>query len=283
MSTADRGVRPFVLVGVDGSEDGLRAVTYAMWEARAGGADVRLVAVVDEKAPAPGLWEIVASPDALRTVGEGYVRQGRDLLAELDFPADRVASEVVLGRPGETLVSMSADAHLLVVGRRAITGLERMFVGSTSVFVAEHARCPVIVISAASTPHKTGRKRRIAVAVDAGPLYRAELEWAFAEAAGRQARLLVVHVAPDAHGGHTPAFVEALRAELDDQLRPFRAQHPAVDVEVHVGLGATVHELVAVSATVDLLILGIHHDHPGLGGSVRGVMAHAHCPVGITR
>ncbi|HSK31861.1 MAG TPA: universal stress protein, partial [Propionicimonas sp.] len=59
--------------------------------------------------------------------------------------------------------------------------------------------------------------------------------------------------------------------------------HPGVEVEVEVLLGDPVDALVAESRTVDLLILGIHRHHAVLGGSIRGVVAHSHCPVGLIR
>ena len=41
--------------------------------------------------------------------------------------------------------------------------------------------------------------------------------------------------------------------------------------------------LVEVSRSVDLLILGERHRRLVLGGPVRAVLAHAHCPVGLIR
>ncbi|MEB1805713.1 universal stress protein, partial [Staphylococcus argenteus] len=70
-----------------------------------------------------------------------------------------------MGNPAAILADRSADAQLVVLGRRATSGLERMFVGSTSVAVAGMSAAPVVVISRASTPDPTGGKKCVAVAV----------------------------------------------------------------------------------------------------------------------
>ena len=61
--------RPRILVGVDGSKDGLRAVRYAMRAAELADADLWIVNVVDELAPMSGLWDVVLTPNILRHLG----------------------------------------------------------------------------------------------------------------------------------------------------------------------------------------------------------------------
>lgn len=286
MSESEPGqgiVRPRILVGVDGSEDGLRAVKYATREAMAGDADVWIVHAVDEAAPVTGLWDLLSSREAMLHAGEAIIAEASGMVAELGLPAERVTTEVVVGRPSEVLTELSRKARLLVVGRRSLSGLERMFVGSTSVTAAVHALCPVIVISAASTPHQTGGLRTVAVAVSSWPVHESALEWGVREATLRNAHLRVIHVVPETLGVEGAQFVAAATAGLEDQLAPVRDKHPEVSAEVEVLLGDPVGCLIGVSKTVDLLILGVRHDHAIPGGPVRAVIAHAHCPVGLVR
>jgi nucleotide-binding universal stress UspA family protein len=187
-----------------------------------------------------------------------------------------------VGRPGDVLAELGGKARLLVVGRRSYGGLERMFVGSTSLTAAMHADCPVIVISAASTPEETGDRGVVAVAVSTRPVHASALEWGVREAALRGARLRVVHVVAETVGVEGAAFVAAATAGLDENLEPLRRRHPETSIEVDVLLGNPVDALVEESRAVDLLILGVHR-HAVLGGSIRGVIAHAHCPVGLIR
>jgi len=272
-----------ILVGVDGSEDGLRAVRYATREAQAGGADVWIVHAVDEGAPIAGLWDIVSSQEALLHAGEAAVAEALAVVAELGLPADRVAAEVVVGHPGDVLADLTNKAMLLVLGRRSLSGAERMFVGSTSVAAAGRAACPMIVISAASTPHQTGGLRTVAVAVSTWPVHPSALEWGVQEAALRKAQLRIVHVVPENLGIEGPRFVAAANACLAEQLDPLRKRHPEQSVEVEVLLGDPVQSLIEVSKTVDLLIVGVHHDRAVLGGPVRALISHSHCPVGLIK
>lgn len=275
--------RPRVLVGVDGSKDGLRAVRYAMRAADAAGADLWVVNVIDEVAPMTGMWDLVLAPEILRGLGESAVAEALSVVETAGFPAGRVAGEVKRGRPGDVLAELSGNAALLVVGRRSGGGLERMFVGSTSVAAAMRAACPVIVISAAATPHETGDLGVVAVAVSTRPVHEAALEWGLREAVARGARLRVVHVVPETIGVEGPAFVAAARTGLQETVESLRHSHPEIPVEVEVLLGDPVDALVEESRAVDLLILGLHGKHAVLGGSIRGVMAHSHCPVGLIR
>lgn len=272
-----------VLVGVDGSADGLRAVKYAMREANASGSDLLLVNVVDDQAMVTGLWDLLSTIDVLRQAGADKLKVAADQLEADGFPSDRVISEVLIGRPGDVLADLSDKARLLVVGRRSISGLERMFVGSTSVSVVGRANCPVIVISAAATPQQTGGLGTIALAVSSWPLHRSALDWALQEAALRNARLRVVHVVPDTLGVESANYVLAASKALDDQLASDRAAHADVAIDVEVLLGSAADQLVDLSRSVDLLVLGLERRSVGLGGPIRGVLAHAECPVAVVR
>jgi nucleotide-binding universal stress UspA family protein len=275
-----QGARRRILVGVDGSEDGLRAVRYALREALVSDSDVWIVNVVDESVMVSGLWDIVIPVEELEQVGRRLVQDALAVVAEEGFPSDRVTSEVLPGLPAEVLAGLSRHAELLVVGRRSLTGIERMFVGSTSVAVAGRAECPVVVISASSTPGRTGGHGVVAVAVNTFPVHTAALAWGAREAAQRKARLKVVHVVPADAGTPSSAF-SAAGATLDGAVQPLRDQYPDTSVDVEVLAGSPIDELVALSRTVDLLILGVHPER--LRGLGRGLLAHSCCPVGLTR
>jgi nucleotide-binding universal stress UspA family protein len=59
-----------------------------------------------------------------------------------------VTGRLLEGAPGPTLVSESKGAALVVVGRRGRGGLTRLLLGSVSRHVADHAECPVVVVTA---------------------------------------------------------------------------------------------------------------------------------------
>lgn len=282
MSTGEQAPvdRRRILVGVDGSEDSFRAVRYAIQEALATDSELWIVNAEESVAMVnEDLWATVMSEGDLRLVGQRVVDRVVAMVATTDFPADRVTAEVVPGLPDEALTRLSSQAALMVVGRRSIGGLERMFVGSTSVHVAAHSSCPVIVVSAQTGQQPPADHGVVGVAISSWPPHSSAVEWAAGEAAQRGSSLQVVHAVPaDGVVPHS-AFAKA-SAALDAHLQPLREQYPDLSIEMSVRPGYPIDDLIALSETVDLLVLGVHPAR--LSGLARGVLAHSHCPVGLT-
>lgn len=286
-----------VIVGVDGSEDGLRAVRYGVGEAKRRDADLLVVHGVDDAVLA-GTWGTVYDPSLLEEAGRNAVDEAKALAVEAGLPADRVQGEVLVGNPASVLIRCSEEADRVVVGRRAGGGLERMFIGSTSVSVASAARCPVITISAAVNPGPTGNFHRIGVGVGTdGPIRgTGAIGWAFEEGRLRQAKVVIFHVVEPPPAGLfgrgkqvTPEEQERLKAAAHEQisaaLAPLVEANPGVEHEVQVSYGRIIDTLTAATNELDLLIVGAHTGGFGqsLGGVVRGLMSHALCPVGVIR
>ena len=58
----------------------------------------------------------------------------------------RLERLVVGGAPAGALLAAAEGADLLVVGARGAGGFKGLLLGSISHYVANHARCPVVVI-----------------------------------------------------------------------------------------------------------------------------------------
>lgn len=287
-STATR-----ILVGIDGSDDALRAAQYARGTAERTGSDVWLVHALDD-AVLTGGWGVVYDPTLLTQVGEEALAAARRALVDQGFPTDRIHCEVLMGHPTAVLADLSENAELIVVGRRAQSGVERMFVGSTSVSLAGLAHCPVIVISAASTPEPTGRHQRIAVAVSEPDRSRHQLVWALDEARARHSALMVALIAPPPPTGlraafskpHDPGKAVKAKAALETLLADLRHDYPDVPIEGEVLGGVPVQQLIGHTGSIDLLVVGVHA-HPVTGvtfsGPLRAVLAHSLCPVSLVR
>lgn len=132
-----------IVVGVDGSDDSLRALTWAIEEATLRGASIRLVHGID-------IGLSAADP-----YGGGYVLEqlqdaGRLALADAAerCAAAGVESEqmVEIGSPAYTLVEASKGAGMLVVGSRGHGGFAGLMLGSVSAACVHHAHCPVVVV-----------------------------------------------------------------------------------------------------------------------------------------
>ena len=123
-----------VLVGVDGSDDSQRALTWAVGVAAAFDAEVLAIHAL-------GLL------DRLDTAGvvDAFERQW---CAPLDETGVRSRRSVADGPPAMTLLRTAEDepVDLIVVGSRGVGGFPGLLLGSTSLQVVQHAEVPVTVI-----------------------------------------------------------------------------------------------------------------------------------------
>ena len=230
---SDRTV-PLIVVGVDGSDDGLRAVRFGANTALGHGAELMLVNAVDDTLMA-GAWGVVYDPEVLQAAGVSANEQAKGLALEIGLPAERIKTEVVMGSPGGVMARLSEVADLVVVGRRAATGLERMFVGSTSVAVVANASCPVVVISAAAHPSPVGSKGLVGVGLQTDPGSEKTLKAGFEQAKRLGSRLEIIHAIQPPVGLFarrlSPAQLAIFRtffaSDLQGGALPFSWTHPA--------------------------------------------------------
>ncbi|AIJ23189.1 universal stress protein [Amycolatopsis methanolica] len=136
-----------VVVGVDGSPSGERALAMAFEEACR--RETPLVAVhVWSDDQFTGFYGSL--PLALDW--EEIERDEQRLLAERlagwqeEYPDVKVERVVVRDRPRHQLVEWSGQAQLVVVGSRGRGGFTGLLLGSTSQALIHHAECPVMVV-----------------------------------------------------------------------------------------------------------------------------------------
>jgi nucleotide-binding universal stress UspA family protein len=147
-----------VVVGVDGSPGGLKALHWALGEARARGCPLFVVHAwtvpLIDALPEP--WAIVTPPlgpsnDKLHDHLETAARQILDASvdeARAAEPELEIHGELVEDRPAAALLSAARDADLLVVGSRGRGGFAGLLLGSVSAQSVHHAPCPVVVVPA---------------------------------------------------------------------------------------------------------------------------------------
>jgi nucleotide-binding universal stress UspA family protein len=130
-----------IVVGVDGSPHGVRALGWATDLARSTGSEV--VAAYAEAPPA----EFVAHDDP----NSWYQRAQRDLdtwVADRTEPGLTIRTRVVDREPGPGIAEAGDREHagLIVVGARGIGGVTGVRLGGTALKVLHHAHLPVVVV-----------------------------------------------------------------------------------------------------------------------------------------
>ncbi len=285
-----------VVVGYDGSPSSRLALDWALTEARDRG--LSLLIAHAGYVPTPTIAGFVTlvepDPDQLFAADEQLLTDAAER-ARAQAPGVDIATTLVPGLPAPVLLELLSDAALGVVGSRGHGAFDALLVGSTSLHLAAHASCPVVVVrSPGVLPGPEAG--RVVVGVDGSLDATAALAFAFQEAAfrGRGLTALFAWRAPhvESDGWLTDNAVlsvsddDAARA-LSESLSGWSEQYPEVDVTKRVVRGEPVSVLVEASAGAELVVVGSR----GLGGfrslllgSVgHGVLHHAHSAVAIIR
>ncbi|MEU3185051.1 universal stress protein [Streptomyces sp. NPDC006923] len=135
-----------IVVGVDGSEPSLKALHWAVQQAKLTGD--RLAAVIGWEYPAVG-WAGMTPGVPPEFDPEQLARQILDEALDKNLAPDVAASVerlVVAGHAAQVLTEISEGAALLVVGDRGHSGFTAALLGSVSLHVTQHAKCPVVVV-----------------------------------------------------------------------------------------------------------------------------------------
>jgi nucleotide-binding universal stress UspA family protein len=131
-----------VVAGIDGSVESLTALHWAVGEARVRGAVLELLHAQHYPEPLD-FWEVSATPQARPTIEDRLQALVEESEGELDDL--EVVLTVVEAHPTRALLDGAGDAALVVVGARGHGGFTGLLLGSTSVQLASHAPCPVVV------------------------------------------------------------------------------------------------------------------------------------------
>jgi nucleotide-binding universal stress UspA family protein len=141
-----RGIMGRIVVGVDSSKTSLKALRWALEEAKLRGSSLQLVHAF----PRPelvGMTMVVTLPsdDELR---EASAQVLSEALEAVGGPGDvSVSTHVGAGGPASVLVETAHGADLLVIGSRGLGGFRGMLLGSVTQQVIAHAPCPVVVLT----------------------------------------------------------------------------------------------------------------------------------------
>ncbi|WP_051772358.1 universal stress protein [Saccharothrix sp. NRRL B-16314] len=139
-----------IVVGVDGSPAGERALRWAMDEA----AQRKLPLHVVNAYPYEPLADwTMTSEQAARVRSEVLVDDALRVasVGRLEFP--RIIRHCVRGPAAEALEAQARDASMLVVASHSGSRLRQVLLGSTSAHCVRHATVPVVVIPPSDGQH----------------------------------------------------------------------------------------------------------------------------------
>ena len=276
-----------VVVGVDGSEESLRAVEWAAVEAGRRRSPLRIVSApaIPPRMHAHAFPVTVAS--TLREIS-GRALGAAVTRAEEIAPGLLVDTDLLSGAPALALAECGSGASMLVVGARGAGGFAAMILGSVSRYAATHTPCPVVVVR----QETMAVHREITIGIRDPQDTTEALAFAFEEAALRNAELVAIHAwywFPPGDATPQPADPQQVSAgaaaRLAEALNGWRSKYPEVRVRHEVVHCHPARVLASYSARSDLVVLGRHATPsgagPGIGSIQHAVLNHATGPVAV--
>lgn len=279
---------PKIVVGVDGSEAAENALLWAAGEAERRSVPLVIAFAGDAELAAP-----THESRAARS-GRALLATSQALVSDSGFHCQ--VETVCRDQPAVAMLSeLGQGAGLLVVGAHGIARYNCSSLGSVAYGVASHAPCPVAVIGPAppsgTAPADTGGDRPVTVGVTANPTGTPTLEFAFAEAAVRQAIVVAVHSWAEADWAEAPVLArlsrtgQALRAHHENRLAatlaPLRQRYPDVGVQLRVSGDPVAMSLAHASEDSSMLVLGCRRPGSRLGPTAARLVHVSRCPVVI--
>jgi universal stress protein A len=153
-----------ILVPLDFSKESLRGLAYAREFAKAFGAELLLVSVIepiyyatpgDMYVPSPNIAMLLDQQRRLAT--QQFKRIGADLLKR----RQRFRVVVKTGSPAQVIADTArrGRADMIIMATHGRTGLTHMLMGSVAEKVVRSAPCPVLTVGHAGTKPKRRKKR----------------------------------------------------------------------------------------------------------------------------
>ncbi len=278
-STAHRGI----MVGVDGSPSAKVAVDWAAREAASRNVPLTLVYVLSP--PLLTAWPEVVMPPGY---AQWQQEQGTAILDAASRVADAAASggrgveihtELPTGPSVPTLVELTRDAQMVVVGSHGRGVLARGLLGSVSSGLVRHAHCPVAVIHDEDPLMDRPAEAPVVLGIDGSPASEAATAIAFDAASRRGVELIAVHAVSDSDVFELPGVDHsALQSQaeeiLAERLAGWQERYPDVRVRRVVVWARPAKALFDLSEQAGLLVVG-SHGRGGFAGMLLGSVGSA--------
>jgi nucleotide-binding universal stress UspA family protein len=230
---------------------------------------------------------VVATGDPAGRFGADRVVAAAVDAVRAEHPGVPVRGVVGIGRPARTLVALSEEAAMIVVGARGLGGFAGLLMGTVSGQVAEHALCPVAVVRPVPASATD-----VVVGIDGSDHSGLALALGLAQARRAGGTLIAVHALrlPPGAGAAAPNpgvdlddHRKMAEQALDEALGDLEARGTDVPIERRVVPGPPARVLIEAARDAAAMVVGAR-GVGGFAGLVAGsvsqqVLRHAHCPV----
>ncbi len=265
-----------ILVGIDGSTRGQRALAWAARQADREGARLTLVCVVDPGfARAAGMddEEVDAAVEATLGALVGTVAA--------TYPQLETATDVIIGKVVESLVDAAEGHDMIVLGSHHGATVGEVIGAAKGLRVSVSAGIPTVLVPADWDPDVPSSGVVVGVASDDSAEAAVSFAAREALASDQPLRLISAWGLPsflsrpaEAMGGGLAPVGEQFQRNLAERVRVLKDENPGLDVSAEAPEGASPAQvLLQRSAGSSLLVLGTH-SRSALGRALFGSVSH---------
>ncbi len=272
-----------IVVAVDGSAASKVAVEWAASDAAIRREPITLVHVL----PAPLITMWPEPPRSRARRQEWHQQHGHQIIGDAVEVVERSAAhehvrvehQVLSGNTLSTLIDLSKDAAMVVVGCRGRNAENRPILGSIPTGLIRHAHCPVAIVHDEVRPIVDSTTAAVLVGVDGSSASDLATAIAFDEASRREVGLIAMH----SWGEYGPYKVPSIdweqqfsegKTALAEHLAPWEQRYSDVAVERRLVYGEPAYQLLAASESAQLTVVG-SHGRGGFAGMLLGSVSSA--------
>ncbi len=267
-----------ILVGIDGSKRGERALAWALYEApTTPDPSVTLLTVVSEEyAKSAGVDEATVEQNA-----EGFLAELKRKVAA-QHPAIACETRVEKGEIVSVLADVATDYDLVVLGTHHGSKIGETISGAKGLRVSISTTVPTVVVPVTWSEGEVGAGIVVGVAQDDSSDSAIEYGAQLALAKGAQLNLVSAYGVPpflsrpaEVMGGGMHAVGEGFQTRLEKIVELLREQHEGLVVSGVTIEGASPTQVLNEYADgCEVLILGTH-SRSALGRAIFGSVSHS--------